>query len=133
MLVALCEIALSAILPVYLASPPFSLTPRAIGILMGGTGIFNGTFQILCTAKLVERWGAKRIYQLSICAFFPLWALFPLAVWMATGGDTNVYPWSLWLLACIGVMLITVIFMSFSKRSSRQLSHPIVYSLPKNF
>jgi hypothetical protein len=70
--------------PVYLASTPLSLTPRAIGILIGGMGIFNGIFQALCTAALVERWGAKRVYQVSICAFFPLWALFPIAVSMAT-------------------------------------------------
>lgn len=114
-LLALCEICFPAILPVYLASAPLSLTPRAIGIFMGGIGIFNGTFQVLCTATLVERWGAKRIYQISICAFFPLWALLPLAVSIARDGGTGPRQWSLWLLACIGVMLVPVMLMSYSK------------------
>ena len=117
-LLALCEICLPAILPVYLASAPLSLTPRAIGIFMGGIGIFNGTFQVLCTATLVERWGAKRIYQISICAFFPLWVLLPLAVSIANDGGTESRRCGLWLLACIGVMLVPVMLMSYSKHSS---------------
>lgn len=115
-LLALSEISFTAILPVYLASTPLSLTPRAIGILMGSMGIFNGIFQAVCTAALVERWGTKRVYQISICAFFPLWTLFPMAVSMATTDDTGSYPWGLWLLTCIGVMFTTVMDMSFSKQ-----------------
>ena len=132
-LLALCNIAYLAILPVYLASVPLSLTPRTIGIFMGGMGIFNGTFQVLCTAALVERWGAKRMYQVSICAFFPLWMLFPIAVSTANNSSTDPCPWILWLLACIGVVLVTITSMSFSKYSRLQSSHPIVYSLGKLF
>ena len=129
MLLALSDIYLGAIFPVYIASAPLSLTPRAIGIFSGAMGIFGSTFQVLWAAKLVERWGAKRIYQLSICASFPFCALFPIAVKMATDDDTN--SWSLWLLACIGGILGPVKSMAFSKRSSLQLSYTIVYSLPK--
>ena len=131
MLLALCETYLVTILPVYLASAPLSLTPREIGIFTGGMGIVGGAFQVLWTAKLVERWGAKRIYQLSICAFFPLCALFPIAVSMATDGDTKSWSWNLWLPACIGLMLVPVKSMAFSKRSSLQYS--IVDSPPKSF
>ncbi len=111
-LLALCDISFYAILPIYLASTPLSLTPRAIGIFMGGMGIFDGTFQILCTSALVKRWGAKRMYQVAICAYFPLWALFPIAV---STVSAHYYPWSMCLFACIGVMLVTVSNMSFSK------------------
>jgi hypothetical protein len=127
-LLAISEISFTALLPVYLASTPLSLTPRAIGLLIGSKGIFNGIFQSLCTAALVERWGAKRVHRVSLCAFFPLWALFPIAVSMATtdGDNTGSYPWGLWLLTCIGVMLATVMDMSFSK-------HPSLISLPYSF
>ena len=81
---------------------------------MGGMGIFDGTFQILCTSALVKRWGAKRMYQIAICAYFPLWALFPIAV---STVSTHYYPWSVYLFACVGVMLVTVANMSFSKHS----------------
>jgi len=121
-LLALSEISFTAVLPVYLASTPLTLTPRAIGILIGSMGIFNCIFQTLCTAALVEQWGAKRVYQVSICAFFPLWVLFPMAVSMANTSDANSYPWSLWLLACIGVLFATVMNMCFSKQSSLQCS-----------
>lgn len=117
-LLALIEISFTAILTVYLASSPLSLTPRAIGFLIGSMGIFNGIFQALCTATLVEQWGAKRVYQVSISAFFPLWALFPIAVRMATTDDSDSYPWRLWILACVGVVLVTVMDMSFSKHSN---------------
>ena len=114
-LLALIDISFTAILPVYLASSPLSLTPRAIGFSIGGMGVFNGIFQALFTAALVERWGAKRIYQVSIFAFFPLWALFPIAVRLAATHDSDLYPWSLWLVACAGVVLVTVMAMSFSE------------------
>ena len=130
-LLALTEISFIAILPVYLASTPLSLTPRAIGIFIGGMGIFNGTFQTLCTAALVDQFGAKRVYQVSICAFFPLWTLFPIAVGMATAGGIDSRPRSLWLLACIGVVLATIMDMSFSKHSSPKWLYPIVHSLIK--
>ena len=121
-LLALTEISFTAILPIYLASTPLSLTPRTIGILIGSMGIFNGVFQVVYTAALVERWGAKRVYQVSICAFFPLWALFPVAANIATTFDTDFsYPWSLWFLTCIGVVLATVMAMSFSEHSQLAL------------
>ena len=127
-LLALTEISFTAILPVYLASTPLSLTPRAIGILFGSMGIFNGIFQAVCTAALVERWGAKRVYQASVCAFFPLWVLFPVAVNITNTVETDLsYPWGLWFLTCIGVVLATVMEMSFSKHS--QLVMVIIQSI----
>ena len=127
-LLALCDISFYAILPIYLASTPLSLTPRVIGIFMGGMGIFDGAFQILFTSALVKRWGAKRMYQIAICAYFPLWALFPIAVSTASA-SSNYYPWNVYLFACIGVMLVTTASMSFSKHSKFQLSYPIVHSV----
>ena len=129
-LLALTEISFTAILPVYLASTPLSLTPRAIGIFFGCMGIFNGIFQAVCTAALVERWGVKRVYQGSVCAFFPLWVLFPVAVNIANTGETVIsYPWRLWFLMCIGVVLATVMEMSFSKHFQPSMDNHITHSL----
>ena len=111
-LLSLCEISFLAILPIYLASTPLSLTPREIGIFMVGMGISSATSQILCTSAVVKRWGAKRMYQVSICAYFPLWMLLPIAVSMASAD----YPlWSVHLLACVGVILMATADMAFSK------------------
>lgn len=132
-LLALTEISLTAILPIYLASTPLSLTPRAIGIFMGGLGIFNGIYQVSCTAALVERYGAKRVYQISLCAFFPLWVSFPTAVSMTAADSTQSYPWTVWLLACVGVLLVTVMDMSFSTHSCLQWLYPVDPSLTKLF
>jgi len=117
-LLALSDISFTAILPVYLASTPLSLTPREIGILIGSMGIFNGVIQSLCTAALVEKWGAKRVHQFAICAFFLLWVLFPIAVSIATTNNIGSYPWALWLLTCIGVVSVTGVNVCFSKHSS---------------
>jgi hypothetical protein len=128
-LLALSDICLFAILPVFLASSPLSLTPRAIGVFLGGLGTFRGGFQALCTAPLVERWGAKRIYQVGICAYFPLWALFPIAVSMTAVDDNWLYQWSVFLFAVIGVILATIAGMAFSKYSGPQASCTIVHLL----
>jgi hypothetical protein len=119
-LLALSDMSLSAILPLYLASTPLSLTPRAIGVFMGGMGIYNGVFQVLCTAPLVERWGAKRAYQAAICAFLPLWALFPMAASLASVDGGNSYPWAIWLLAALGMILVPIVDMSFSEHFQPQ-------------
>ena len=130
-LIALSEISFTAVLPVYLASSPLSLTPRAIGIFIGGMGIFNGIVQALCAAALIERWGAKRMYQVSVCAYFPLWSLFPIAVRLAPADDSDSYPWILWLLACTGVVLATIMDMGFSTYFSHS-DYPIVCLLIEN-
>ena len=108
----------TTILPVYLVLTPLSIGPRAFGIIIGNMGIFSSIFQAVCTTALVERWGAKRVYQASVCAFFPLWDLFPVVVKIATTAEIDfLYPRSLWFLACIGVVFATVMEMSFSKHS----------------
>ena len=122
-LLAFSDIAFLAILPVYLASTPLSLTPRAIGIFIGGMGIVGGILQVFYTATLIERWGAKRVYQASICAIFPLWALFPIAVNVATVNDTSLYPWSIWFLAFIGVILVTAVYIAYSEYSILHFIH----------
>ena len=125
-LLSLCEISILAILPIYLASSPLSLTPREIGIFMVGTGISSATSQILCTNAAVKQWGAKRMYQVSICAYFPLWMLLPIAVSMASAD----YPlWCLHLLACIGVILMATADMAFSKHPNWLSPYPIAYSV----
>ena len=128
-LLALSDISFLAILPIYLASTPLSLTPRAIGALIGGMGMFSGILQVFCTAKLIDRWGAKRVYQVSICAIFPLWALFPIAVSVATRDDTDRYPWSLWFLAFIGLILVAAMYTAYSEYSKLDSIHIFTHSL----
>ena len=126
-LLAFSEISFLAILPIYLASTPLSLTPRAIGTFIGGMGMFGGILQVFCTAKWIDRWGAKRVYQVSICAIFPLWALFPIAITVATRDDTNRYPWSLWFLAFIGLFLVTAVYTAYSEYSKLDFMHSFIH------
>jgi uncharacterized PurR-regulated membrane protein YhhQ (DUF165 family) len=117
-LLALSDISFVVVLPIYLASSPLSLTPGAIGVFFGGIGIFSGAFQVLCTAALVERWGAKRVFQVAVCGYFPLWMLLPIAVSVVGADDPGSYSWRMWLLAGIGVVLIPIVSMSFSEYPS---------------
>jgi hypothetical protein len=117
-LFALSEISFAVILPIYLASSPLSLTPGAIGVFLGGIGIFSGVFQVLCTSALVERWGAKRVFQVGVCAYFPLWTLLPIVTSVVATDGTGSYSWRVWVLAVIGVVLVPITMMSYSKYSS---------------
>lgn len=85
--------------------------------------MFGGILQVFCTAKLMDRWGPKRVYQVSICAIFPLWTLFPIAVSVATIGDTDSYPWSIWFIAFIGLILVTAVYTAYSEYSTLHFIH----------
>ena len=109
-----------AILPVHLALTPLSLTLRATGTFIGGLGMgmSGGILQVFCTARSIDRWGAKRVYQVLICTIFPLWVSFPIAVSASTKDDTDRYPWSLWFLAFIGLISVTAVNTAYSEYSS---------------
>jgi MFS family permease len=94
--------------------------------LHGRNGYFQWGISILITSALVKRWGAKRMYQVAICAYFPLWALFLIPV---STVSADYYPWSAHLLACIGVMLVAAADITFSKHSNLPLTYPMVHSV----
>lgn len=79
--IALIEIALLALMPLFYATPiplgGLGLPPSKIGLILGTLGLLNGCFQFLFFAKAIAIWGPKRLVQFGISMFIPIFALFP--------------------------------------------------------
>ena len=92
---ALADIAFIAFLPLFLSTPihlgGLGLSPAQIGVILGSLGVLDGLFQALFFAPAVDTWGAKRVYQVGLATFVPLYALFPAMNMLAraSGGMTT--------------------------------------------
>lgn len=123
-LLALTEMAYWAILPIYLALPPVSLEPRIIGLLFGTVGLVNGIFQVTVAPWMIERWGIKRMYQVGVTMFIPLWIILPVAESiveqaMENGVESLKDIWSLWALTMLGLVGLILMDMAWSKQLQR--------------
>jgi MFS family permease len=101
-ILAFLSIAVNALLPLFYHMPismgGLDLDPVAIGYLMGMYGAGTGLFQLLFFARIVRRYGTRRVFILSLSMFIPMFAMFPatsivakaygvdcLAVWVLVG------------------------------------------------
>jgi MFS family permease len=101
-ILAFLSIAVNALLPLFYHMPismgGLDLDPAAIGYLMGMYGAGTGLFQLLFFARIVRRYGTRRVFILSFSMFIPMFAMFPaisivakaygvdcLAVWVLVG------------------------------------------------
>ncbi|KAH9855870.1 MFS general substrate transporter [Lenzites betulinus] len=111
---ALLDIAFVALLPLFLATPVplggLGLAPPAIGLILGGFGLLNGTLQALVFAPLVSWLGARRVFRQGLLMFVPLFALFPvMSLWAKRYGMTGV----LWALVVLQQVLLVVMDMAY--------------------
>lgn len=76
------EIALLALLPLFYSSPieygGLGFDPSTIGIILAIFGLTNGIFQVFFFAKIVKKWGAKRLFVAGMTSFSPIFLLFPV-------------------------------------------------------
>lgn len=112
--VAVLDIAFFALLPLFLATPialgGLGLAPPTIGVIIGTFGLLNGCFQALLFARLMDRYGPKRLFQQGLLAFFPLYALFPvMSLYAKAHGITPV----IWALVLLQQMLLVVMDLAF--------------------
>lgn len=111
---ALIEIAFLSLVPLFFATPihlgGLGLPPSTIGIILGTIGVMAGIFQALFFAKAVNTWGVKRVFQLGLSMFVPLYALLPLMnVYARAHGVTNV----VWAMVFVELAMLVVMDMSF--------------------
>ncbi|KAI0350597.1 MFS general substrate transporter [Trametes cingulata] len=111
---ALVEVAFIAILPLYLSTPielgGLGFDPPAIGLMLGTLGILNGGFQALFFAKLMDRWGPKRLFQQGLLTFIPLFLLFPaMNLYAKSYGITSVV-WGLILMQQFLLVMMDIAF-----------------------
>ncbi len=107
---ALLEISYRALQPLFFSTPiqlgGLGLPPSTIGIILGLFGVMDGCFQALFFAKLIDRWGIKRIFLLGMSMFVPIFLLFPIMNLLARAGGMTSAVWSLVILQlALGVMM----------------------------
>ncbi|KZT24425.1 major facilitator superfamily multidrug-resistance, DHA1 sub-family [Neolentinus lepideus HHB14362 ss-1] len=80
--ISLLSISYSFIQPLFLSSPVgkggLGLPPPTIGYILGACGLWNGFFQGLFFPALHRRLGTKRLFMISVCAYIPLFLLWPV-------------------------------------------------------
>ncbi|KAG2103145.1 MFS general substrate transporter [Suillus discolor] len=85
-MLALLDIALMAILPLFLSTPTYlgglGFTPSHIGLWMGIYAMANGIFQALFFAKIVDWVGPKRFFCGAVSCFTPIMLMFPIMSWL---------------------------------------------------
>lgn len=55
-----------------------SLSPYAIGMVLGLSGIFHGLFQAFFFAHIHKRWETRSIYAVSMVSYIPVYLCMPL-------------------------------------------------------
>lgn len=115
---ALLDIAYRAVQPLFLSTPielrGLGASPTTIGLVLGTFGILNGLFQLAFFAKIVERWGARKLFIAGMTAFIPLWALCPLINLVAQQyGVTR----PVWFLVYLQLSIQILMDMSFGQPS----------------
>ena len=116
-LLALFDIAWAAIQPLFYATPieygGLGMSPVTIGIVLGGLGFSNGVFQGLFFAKLVKRWGLKRVFMFAMSMFSIIFALFPIINFAArySGGLSPI----VWALVALQMFIVLVMDTAYGE------------------
>lgn len=79
------------------------LDPNVIGCIMGIYGAGTGVFQCLYFAKLVRRYGTRRVFIMSMATFVPVFLIFPLVNILAKMGGLS---WGVWMLVAMMLFLL---------------------------
>lgn len=78
-LIGLLEMIAGVLIPLVWSTPVefggLSMSPASIGLWMAGYGFLNGVFQFVAFPRIVERFGPRRIFIVSISAFAPMYLM----------------------------------------------------------
>ncbi|OJA08652.1 hypothetical protein AZE42_05274, partial [Rhizopogon vesiculosus] len=85
-LLAFLDISLMALLPLFFSTPTYlgglGFTPSSIGLWLAMFGVVDGLFQAFFFAKIVDRFGPKRVFCSSVLCFAPTMIVFPIMSWL---------------------------------------------------
>ena len=132
-MLGLVEIGFFVLLPLFYSSPieigGLGLPPPTIGTFLAIFGIVNGTIQTLFSAKIIGRFGAKKVFCSAVLCFYPLIVLFPItsAVVIVQG---KVGP-IIWVLLVVQLIFMVFMYLAYSAyvRSLERLSiSPSIFS-----
>lgn len=92
-----------ALLPLFFAMPisigGLGLTPPKIGLILSAYGITSGVFQIFFFARLIRRFGEKRVFIVGLATCLPIFALFPVMSIIAQKSGLSLVMWI--LIGCV--------------------------------
>ncbi|KAJ7433729.1 major facilitator superfamily domain-containing protein [Mycena latifolia] len=103
---AFLNIALAALLPLFLAMPieigGLGLPPQTIGLILATYGCTTGLFQVSFFSALVRRFGEKRVFIFGLATCLPIFALFPTMSLIAQKSGLSLGIWI--LVGCVLVL-----------------------------
>jgi MFS family permease len=113
---AFLDLSIGSLHPLFYAMPleygGFGLSPPAIGQLLSAFGFTNGLLQALFFAKIVDRWGAKRVFFFGMVCALPVFGLFPVMSYLARN-------WGLtplvWMVLAFQLTLFVIFDMAFGE------------------
>jgi hypothetical protein len=115
--IAFLEIALCAMLPIFLASSSvvggLGLSPPSIGTVLGGLGLVNGFIQILFFVPTHEFLGTRLLYTFGVAVFAAIYALMAL-ISQLVKECSGCIGWQSWALLAIIGLLCPLENMAFS-------------------
>ena len=109
---SLVDISFRAIQPLFLSTPihlgGLGLTPATIGKLLSIYGIFNGVVQVFFFARIMDRWGSKKVFFGGIASGIPAFVSFPVINHLARHQG---YSAAVWI--AVGFQIVVSIFLTF--------------------
>lgn len=116
-LIGLLEMIAAVLIPLVWSTPVefggLSMSPASIGLWMAGYGSLNGVFQFVAFPHIVERFGPRRVFIVSIAMFGPMYLMLlfeNLSLRYACGGASLTV-----LLIVLQLSSIAISDMGFSK------------------
>lgn len=115
---AFLNISVNALLPLFFHMPielgGLDLDPATIGYVMGLYGAGTGLFQILFFAKLVRRFGTRRVFIMSMLSFIPVFMIFPI---VSLAAKKWAVSWGVWILVTLILFLLFFMDTAYGKVS----------------
>ncbi|KAI6025129.1 hypothetical protein PISMIDRAFT_672967 [Pisolithus microcarpus 441] len=115
-ILGLIEIGFFALVPLFYATPVeiggLGLPPFTIGVIMMAFGVGNGLFQVLFTARAIERFGERGVFCSAVLAFFPIIATFPTMSWIIQ--VQKEVGLAVWVLVFAQLLLWAVVDMAYA-------------------
>ncbi|KAJ7209782.1 member of major facilitator superfamily multidrug-resistance, DHA1 sub-family [Mycena pura] len=123
---ALVDIARSAIQPVFLATPielgGLGLPPSRIGNLLSIFGVLNGIIQVFFFAPLHDYLGSKLLFNLGIMSALPTFAAFPLLSYLARTQGLSTLVWAVAVAQVFMSIGISAVFIYIAEAAPNRAS-----------